>query len=395
MAKRRSVKPQFTDGEPSRRADLNVPSIDAVQPDPPESGMIVLLFSDCETTFAAVDSALHDQDVTLIAARCLHDAGEVVAQHRVVLALVDTALLTPESQTAVQNLASAGNCAVALVSERPDLEQALVAFQLGALDFLVGPFSGERFHPADFRERLHRCLQRCLAGQQQEQRVRKLKRVCRKLNDARREVTQQLDSLCNDMVTAYHGLAEQMNQVTLASEFQAMVRQELDIESCLRSVLEFILGVSGPTNAAVFLPANQLDFSLGAYVNYDLSRESLDTLLNHLADIIPSRAQDAPRVLTHSTNEQLHAWLGDDAAWVEDSQLITFACRHEDECLAVVVLFRDQTHPFAEELAQKMATIAPLFGKQLAQIIRVHNRVGEDKEWHGFDYDDDSGDLAA
>jgi DNA-binding response OmpR family regulator len=341
-----------------------------------------------------VETALREQDATLILVDACTEAGEAATREHVDLALVDIRLVSDEVQTAVQNLASAGNCAVAVISEDPNLEQALVAFQLGAVDFLVGPFKGKRFQAGDFRQRLQRSVQRARAGQEQQQRVHKLKRVCKKLNTARREVTQQLDALCNDMVTAYHGLAEQMNQVTLASEFQAMVRQELDIESCLRSVLEFILNVSGPTNAAVFLPSNHLDFSLGAYVNYDLPRDSLDLLLDHLADVIPSRAQDSPQVLTHSTSDELHGWLGDDAAWVEESQLITFPCRCDDECLAVVVLFRDQNHPFAADLAAKMATIAPLFGKQLAQIIRVHNRLGEDEEWHGFDYEDDS-DLAA
>jgi DNA-binding response OmpR family regulator len=386
MAKRRAVKPEH---------NQEAPSIEAMLPDQGQGPATVLLFTSSGPLLEAISLAFDEQEVNLVAADSFAEAGELATEQQVDLALVDCRLLDEVSQTVVQNLASAGNCAVVLLSDAPSLEQALLAFQLSAVDYLVGPFAGEEFSPANLRERLRRCLERSLSGQQQEDRVRKLKRVCKKLNTARREVTQQLDSLCNDMVTAYHGLAEQMTQMTLASEFQAMVRQELDIESCLRSVLEFVLNLSGPTNAAVFLPSNHLDFSLGAYVNYDLPRDSLDVLLDHLADVIPSRVQDEEHVLEHANNDDLRAWLGDDAAWVEDSQLITISCRHDDECLAVMVLFRDQTHPFVEELASKMGTIAPIFAKQLAQIIRVHNRVAEDQEWHGFDYEDDSGDLAA
>lgn len=386
MAKRRSAK---------SRQDQNIPSIDALQPGGDKQDLTLVLLSDNAAVTNAVAAALSHRDVTLVSADSIAEVGEAVTRHRADLAMIDVRLLDQGAQTIVQNLVSAASCPIALISETPNLEQALGAFQLGAIDFLVGPFAGEGFSPAGFQQRLERCLRRSLSGHVQEQRLRKLKHVCRDLNSARREMTQQLDSLCNDMVSAYHGLAQQMTQVTLASEFQAMVRQELDIESCLRSVLEFILSVSGPTNAAVFLPSNQLDFSLGAYVNYDLPRDSLDVLLDHLADVIPGRVHDDMRVLEHASNEALRAWLGDDAAWIEDSHLITFTCRHEEECLAVVVLFRDQTHPFASELTEKMATIAPIFGGQLARIIRVHNRIGDDHDWHGFDSDDDAGDLAA
>ncbi|MCK4873479.1 MAG: response regulator [Phycisphaerales bacterium] len=281
-----------------------------------------------------------------------------------------------------------------LASTHPTMQQALNAFEAGAIDLITGPFDDITRREA-LVGRLHRALERSFTEQQRERRVQRLKRVCKKLNTARREVTQQLDSLCNDMVTAYQELAEQMNQVTLASEFQALLRPELEIESCLRTVLEFILDLGGSTNAAVFLPSNDLDFSLGAYVNYDLPRDTLDVLLDHLADVIPCRMQDETDVLEFQDNDALARWLGDDAAWIEDSHVITFSCTHDGECLAVVVLFRDQSYPFEHELLAKMNTIAPIFGKQLAQIIHVHHRASPDHEWYGFDYDDDIGGMAA
>ena len=74
-----------------------------------------------------------------------------------------------------------------------------------------------------------------------------------------------------------------MTMVTLASEFNSLIRQELDLESLLRVSVEFILGKSGPTNAAVFLPAASGDYSLGAYVNYDCPKDSAEVLMDQLA----------------------------------------------------------------------------------------------------------------
>ena len=61
---------------------------------------------------------------------------------------------------------------------------------------------------------------------------------------------------------AYRDLNDRMNDVALATEFGSLIRRELDIESLLRTVLEFVLTKSGPTNAAIFLPASSGDFSL-------------------------------------------------------------------------------------------------------------------------------------
>ena len=50
-----------------------------------------------------------------------------------------------------------------------------------------------------------------------------------------------------------------MNQGMIVTEFGGLIRQELDIESLLRTTLEFVLGRCGPTNAAVFLPTTSGD----------------------------------------------------------------------------------------------------------------------------------------
>ena len=82
---------------------------------------------------------------------------------------------------------------------------------------------------------------------------------------------------------------DQMKNIALASELNTIFRQELDLESLLRTVLEYTLRKVGSTNAAIFLPSSTGDFTLGAYVNYDCPRDTAETLLDHLADILESR----------------------------------------------------------------------------------------------------------
>ena len=51
-------------------------------------------------------------------------------------------------------------------------------------------------------------------------------------------------------------------------------------------MLEFTLSKIGSTNAAIFLPTSSGDYSLGAYVNYDIPRDGIEIMLDQLADVL-------------------------------------------------------------------------------------------------------------
>ena len=78
-------------------------------------------------------------------------------------------------------------------------------------------------------------------------------------------------------------------------------------------------------------------------------------------------------------NPAMQALLGDDWHYLADSRLITFACMAEDEPLAVVALFRDESQPFDESLVETCRTVADVLGETLAKIIRVHHRASPDE----------------
>jgi len=267
-----------------------------------------------------------------------------------------------------------------LLADDPRADLAVGAMRCGACDMLPRPLDMEQAN-----QRIRAALARHSRTQAPIRRVRRLRKLCRKLNQDRLDVSAQVDVLCNDLVTAYQELADQMQQMVQGSEYGALVKHELDLEAALRTTLEFIVGKAGPCNAAIFLPATMDEYSLGGYVNYDCPGDSVDMLLDHMADVVAPRMTDREDVAHVTSDEQMHAWIGDDAYYLAESQMIAFAARHEGEALAVVALFRDQAQPFDRVVLDACAGIGPLLGEALARIIRVHHRhLPFDDEGEGF-----------
>ncbi|MEM7227968.1 MAG: hypothetical protein AAF432_04050, partial [Planctomycetota bacterium] len=206
----------------------------------------------------------------------------------------------------------------------------------------------------------------------------------------------QVDTLCNDLVNAYQELSDQMGEVALATEFRTLMRQELDVEELLRTMLEYLLTKTGPTNAAVFLPDAEGQYSLGAYVNYDCPRDSVAVLLDHLSEVIcPSLAVETG-IVSFNEVDDFSAWAGEDADFLADSNVIAYGCHHEGDCMAVVVLYRDASTPYDADTPTMIDTMRMIFAEQLGRIIRIHHRATP--QWpaeasddtYGFgDYDDD------
>lgn len=294
-----------------------------------------------------------------------------------------------------------------LVGEAPTLEDALRAMQAGAADMVASRTPGEAL-----TARVEAALARARVKRQREEetrgRLERARRLCRQLSAARDEVSRQVGSLCEDLTTAYRELAEQMGRVTVGSEFTAIVRQELDIEDLLRAVLEFLLAKVGPTNAAIFLPTGSGDFSLGAYVNYDCPKDTAEVLFDHLADCLAPRFANERELTVLATGEELRARLGENSHWLSDAGLVASPCRvpgGDEECLAVIALFRDRRNPFTAEALGVLSIISPLFAGQLGRVIHCHHRHLPKHKWglpgNAFTgegpeaLDDDDIDLAA
>ncbi len=208
-----------------------------------------------------------------------------------------------------------------------------------------------------------------------------LGRMCRRLRETRDDLRAQVEAVRTDLCGAYEEFAEHMNQITTASEFKGLIRQELDIENLLRTTLEFVLGRSGPTNAAVFLPTTSGDYSLGAYVNYDCPKDTCDILLDHLANSVAPKFEKLKGVLHATTRDELDAYIDGEAAWLGDSHVVAYCCRHDGETLAIFLLFRDKRSGFAPGVLDQVRTIGELFAAQLARVIHIHHRHLPKHKW--------------
>ncbi len=262
-----------------------------------------------------------------------------------------------------------------LVSDRPTLEDASAALRCGAADLLAAGMSS-----SEFVDRIADALRRTAGAREREDRIHKLRKVCRELNKARQVVSSQVGSLCDDLAAAYQDLTDKVACAAAAAEFNSLVRQELDLESLLRVVLEYVLAKAGPTNAAIFLPASSGDFTLGAYINYDGPKDSAETLLEHLACTIAPRLEHQSEILQLSGRQEMIDHLGAEADWIDDSHMIAFSCMEAGECLAVVLIHRSIRTPFSETFTRQLPGISEHFGKQLSRIIHVfHRHLPKDK----------------
>jgi DNA-binding response OmpR family regulator len=283
--------------------------------------------------------------------------------------------------------------ATILVEDSMSAETALSALRSGATDVIAMAAP-----KAEIVARVQGALQREAPARERAERMVRLKRVCQRLNVARRDMSEQISSLCTDLVDAYQELSDRMVRVTLASEFGSVIRQELDVENLLRAALEYLLAKIGPTNAAVFLPATTDEFSLGAYVNFDCPKDTAEMLFEHLADTIAPRMEQVDGVRSFEGADDICAYFGEEAHWLGDAVAVAFSCFSDDECLAVGLLFRDRRQPFDVETIELIETISGLFGRQLGRVIHLHHRHLPREQW-GIHNESDEGyddlDLAA
>jgi len=288
-----------------------------------------------------------------------------------------------------------------VLSAQHSANTAVQAMQCGAVDFMAMPIKS-----SDFKRRINAATARARADRMREDRLARLKKVCKQLNIARHEISEQIDLLCHDLVCAYQQMSSQVHDATMASEFRTLIRQELDVEDLLRTALEYALTKTGPTNAAVFLPDGPTRFSLGAYVNYDCPRETIDMVLEQLGECVCPQMVDEDQIIAFDDAKEFASWVGIDSGMLGESRVVAFSCHHEEECLAVIVLFRSKNAPFEDDLNSVIDTLRPIFAEQLSQVIKVHHRAqphwpndahsNSDDE---LDYNDDAGygygDLAA
>lgn len=216
----------------------------------------------------------------------------------------------------------------------------------------------------------------------------------RRERSLRDDLLAQLGMLCGDLSGVYRDLSGSMQHLALSSEISALIRQELDLESLLRTVLEYMLKRTGPTNAAIFLPSTTGDFTLGGYANYDCPKDSAEMMFDDLAAVVGPKAERESQPLLLTDQDEIHRWLGSSAHWVEGSSVLVTPSL-DGELRAVVMLFRDRRIGFNRDVQRTVKTIASLLAQQLGRIVRTQNRHLPKDKWVGPGEGTRGDDLAA
>lgn len=279
--------------------------------------------------------------------------------------VIDTPVCTPAAMKLMRELGQR-HIATLLVCPQVTFEQAVEVMRTGAADII----------PADVKPR----------------------ELCKRLRAALKIDAHDTESTATRARTDAGTKGQPMStDAKAAGEFARLIQGELDVETLLRHALEFVLARVGPTNAAVFLPGSTGEYALGAYVNLSCPKETAEVMLDHLANTAAPKLEHAVGVVDLSDPSMLEKALGEGAEWLQGQRVLAFACRQENECLAVFVLFREEARPFASDSAQALSMVRDEFGRQLARVIRIHHRHLPRDKWGapGDGWDSAEDDLAA
>ncbi len=261
-------------------------------------------------------------------------------------------------------------CVRALVySDKASPNDVVEAIRCGASDFIVMPRDIARLP-----ERAAQVLERVRAHREREQRVEDLSHACAKLKATRDEMSDRVDTLCGDLASAYRTMREQISDVALASEFRALLGQELDLESMLRTALEAMMKQVGPVNACVYLQQAPGTWGVGAYVNYQWQDRDIMPVLNRLGDVLGPGMADERGLVRFDDASEFAESEGGEMSLLSDAEIAAFACHRGDECLAVFTLFRDADEGFADDDAAAIDVMRTIVAEQMSRILRVHRR---------------------
>ena len=264
------------------------------------------------------------------------------------------------------------DCAGAAIwlTESASVAETVAAMRMGFEDILALPLREE-----EFAVRISEVLRKREQLRRSAERLARWRLVCRRLNQARHEAGRAIEEAVSDRDAAREETRRQVAEAATASEFRTLVRQELDVESLLRTSMEYVLSKAGPTNAAVFLDNGEGKWTLGAYVNYRIPRGSITSALERIADqVCPSVASQSGILRFDDVADFVNS-VGAEAEPLADQEIVAFACRHEDEPLAVAVLFRDRNEPFADESAATFDLLREILAAQMASVMRINHRA--------------------
>ncbi|MEM0984065.1 MAG: hypothetical protein AAGI17_08965 [Planctomycetota bacterium] len=356
----------------------------------------VLVVSARESVLGSVREAL-EGDARLTEIAGTEEASRLVEGGGFSVVVVDGTETAEDAERSCEAIASTRSAvSIVMLVDGESADGAVRALRAGASDVVAWPEASA----GELIERVRVAHQRVTDTAGEDRRER-LERLANQVTSETQAAAGGGAPSPRPLEEAYRELQAQAaaKGVAVSTELETLLRDELDIDGLLRTYLEYILGRVGSTNAAIYLPGAGIsmgeggDWTLGAYINYDLARDSAEMMLDQLATFVPESVA-ANRDLTRVPDERADEVFGEQSHWLAGQDSIVVSALDdpdapEPECHAVLHLFRDPRSPFTEADAETFAKSAALFGKQMSRVIRVHHRGGPvDDGFGGFDADD-------
>ncbi len=274
------------------------------------------------------------------------------------------------------------NAIVVGYSKEPNPETVIKYIRNGCADFFNVPADLD-----GVGDRLNLLLEKQQQEVEMKERANHAMHLCEKMNEARHLVEEENDSLNNQLANAQCETQKKMQQCAIGAEFQTLVNQELEVESMLRTALGYMLTRVGAMNAAVYLREGETDWGIGAYINYDRQPEQFQTLVDTIGPAVCPTVSTEETVNRFVNGEIFANTMGLDPIEFSGNEVVSYGCFSGDQCMAVVVLFRDESKPFTSEAMDTIETLRSIFGQQLDTIIKIHRR--SETHWPSESVDDD------
>ncbi len=319
------------------------------------------------------------EDVVRRGTRCevvsvgtLREARKILVHESVNLLVADVNLPDGDGTSLLSILQQHQPTASAIVmTGSPTLASAINAMREGALDFVPKPFTHQQL-----ADRVHNALSRQARADKHERRFNRLKKTVKRLNSSRRTISQKVDLLCNDLVTAYGELSRQLDDVRTQEGFRKFIAGAVDLEQLLCHAMDWMLRQVGYCNVAVYLAGEDGDCQLGAYMKYTLSGDALLTdALKRV--VLPATHRDG--VLHTNANEFDSQFTPQELHLVKGHDILGVNCTYLGESLAGLIFFREGKSPFNADDEQLLRSISAIFAIALASVVR-DSRAEETEE---------------
>ena len=239
------------------------------------------------------------------------------------------------------------------------------------------------------KERIELAMSKNTNMQEATKKYDEIQRLYNEVHQAHGAAVEEIESLSHTLANGQCVQDQKMRLVAMAAEFRTLVSQELEVESMLRTSLEYLLHRLGPTNAAVYIREGEVGWGVGAYINYDRQGENYSEFLQTLGEQACTTVSQEKTLHVFTDGNSFTNWIDTDELDFEGNEVLSIACFDGEKCMAVIVFFRSDSKRFNDESLKIVETISPLFGSQLGSILKIHRRAETTWPSESLDNEDD------